>query len=457
LVNIIGNNFASLYLAYLCHTNSISATIYTDGMRLGGHFSGVIERDHILDLGMVCIEKLQPRNTEKELERQIIYNEPLNCVESVRKINCHIDKLFNPNPTHPPLTFYENKFYPDFFITDRLDILDAVCDKTLKLGVDSNILHPKNKHTLSWKNSPSYEDASNYNHGATLHNSVIKPFLRKMTTIEATELSSKYHRALWLPLYWRETIKTKFNQDKCDLEPYQFYRSKNGSVASVVRNIELNIRKSQHVKVDDTKIKKAKVEKKILKIQTVHQSSFVEANSIGLSTKRLFNFLSIPFQEFHDFASISIAFVEINSNLIKSFTAPFVHVVDENIPIYRISISASQTKRAKTILTLEMTSASRHTVKIGNEKNEIRYYLSKIFSCAEKDFEVFRCFEIKNAIALPTQSNLQHHEKNTMTLLDQIDKKGLTGNLVKFDGNNLNEQIFQANTIFEIITNQVRT
>ena len=59
MVNIIGNNFASLYLAYLCHTNSISATIYTDGMRLGGHFSGVLERDYILDLGMVCIEKLQ--------------------------------------------------------------------------------------------------------------------------------------------------------------------------------------------------------------------------------------------------------------------------------------------------------------------------------------------------------------------------------------------------------------
>ena len=457
MINIIGNNFASLFLAYLCHLNAVKATVYTDGMRLGGHFSGVVERNSILDLGMVCIEKLRPRKIENEWERQINYPKPFNNVETVIKINRHIDKLFKPNPTDTPLTFYGNRFYPDFFISDRLEILSTVGNKTEFFEASQVLLHPKKKHTQSWQNSPSYEEASSHNHGKTLHDSVIKPFMKKITKIEAFDLNSKYHRLLWLPLYWRETIKTRLTDGTCDLKPYQFYRSKNGSVASIVRNIEFTVRQSQHVNIDDTKITSAKVEKKNLKIQTANHSDYVQANCIGLSTKRLSNLLRLPYEEFYDFATISIAFVEINSDLIKSLKAPFVHIVDENIPIYRMSVSNSQADPTKTILTLEMASPTNCPIKIDKEKNTIRYCLSKLLNCSEKDFEVFQFYEIKNAIVLPTQHNLQCYENNTMTLLDQIDKKGLTGNLIEFDANNLNEQIFQANTIFETIRNQVES
>ncbi len=118
-----------------------------------------------------------------------------------------------------PQMYWKGEYLPDFFISNQLGIY-LYGDKYFpQPNVDIfPYNHPKNK--ISWAGDFSLYRASMECHGYLVHHSLIEKMCRKISVRGTDEISAKYHRSLWLPMYWPETliqgksIETKFYYPK---------------------------------------------------------------------------------------------------------------------------------------------------------------------------------------------------------------------------------------------------
>lgn len=101
----------------------------------------------------------------------------------------------NEIPT--PQMYFQGKFWPDLYIANQLDAAvgsGGVC-----------VFHDKH----NWQDAMSLEMVSLAQHGKEFHDTFIEPMCRKIAGRSSSEISAKYHRAVWLPLYWPQTLRTR--------------------------------------------------------------------------------------------------------------------------------------------------------------------------------------------------------------------------------------------------------
>lgn len=108
---------------------------------------------------------------------------------------------FNEVPT--PSMLWRGKLWPDLYIANQLE---AVHDGFRFEDAAQSVEHsPKS----DWTNTGDFEMYSKAMHGKDYHHEFIEPMCRKITGRSSSEIAAKYHRAIWLPLYWPQTLRAR--------------------------------------------------------------------------------------------------------------------------------------------------------------------------------------------------------------------------------------------------------
>ncbi len=108
---------------------------------------------------------------------------------------------FNAVPT--PQMLWRGRLWPDLFIANQLE---ALPEGEFHSTFDETILSTRHgKHSDDY---PLYW-ASRSVHGEKFHWEFIEPLCRKITGRPSSEIAARYHRAIWIPLYWPQTLRAR--------------------------------------------------------------------------------------------------------------------------------------------------------------------------------------------------------------------------------------------------------
>ena len=125
----------------------------------------------------------------------------------------HLRMVEIPKPqivVRQPMPYRGLKFMPDYFISNdtKAWIYAQAPSRTS--------LHPSKKHT--WGNDVDYEVVSLINHPRGMHEA-FEHWCKKVCGFGLGKIVAKYHRAIWLPLYYPESLgqvwPTKFHYPEC--------------------------------------------------------------------------------------------------------------------------------------------------------------------------------------------------------------------------------------------------
>lgn len=197
---------------------------------LSSHFSPVEIDGHKFDKGMILFEFNAMREPE---------------ATRFPKVGEYIKAMTGMVEIPTPSMYWMGRIYPDLYISNQLD---AIKDKGCGSAEYEEFMHPRNKS--KWDDSMSLADASLWLSGSWFHNSFIEPMCHKIAGVPSTKLSAKYHRSIWLPMYWPETLVFQQSIDTKFFYPKEGYAgaalerfkqpSKNGSTGDAdLTQIEL--------------------------------------------------------------------------------------------------------------------------------------------------------------------------------------------------------------------------
>ncbi len=114
-----------------------------------------------------------------------------------QKIGEYVKARCQMNEIPAPQMYWQGKYWPDLYIANQLDAVRP-------LHLPRFDLRPQ-KHL--WADDYSLRSASLENHGVWFHDNFIEPMCHKITGRNAHEIAAKFHRSIWLPLYWPETLR----------------------------------------------------------------------------------------------------------------------------------------------------------------------------------------------------------------------------------------------------------
>ncbi len=108
---------------------------------------------------------------------------------------------FNEVPT--PQMLYRGALWPDLYIANRLEGVPL----EMECAHPPRCFTPKDKR--EWAGDFPLDNASRLHHGTDFHDTFIETFCRKITGLPSASISAKYHRSIWLPLYWPQTLRAR--------------------------------------------------------------------------------------------------------------------------------------------------------------------------------------------------------------------------------------------------------
>lgn len=120
-----------------------------------------------------------------------------------REIGEYVKARCEMNEIPQPKMLYEGEVLPDLYISNQIAGLPGKHGGDA-FGVGS---HARNKR--KWNDSYSLEVASIENHGEKFHEEYIEPMAWKIAGCSTKDICARYHRGVWLPLYFPETLQAR--------------------------------------------------------------------------------------------------------------------------------------------------------------------------------------------------------------------------------------------------------
>lgn len=445
-VNILGNNFSALYLAYKLIDKGVRVRIFLDGCRPAGHFAGIRFQDSLFDIGMVFLEQPSMQsNSDRRLEN-FSPEKRYDWLRYGQILNHEIEKAFSPVRAHPVKVLYKKNLWPDHMISDRLDIL-ALLPTVMPEMFNSleSPIHAKYKNHAECYKKISIDVASIFNHGEEMHRKIILPFLEKITRQDPKTLMAKFHRALWLPLYWPETIIQTVGGKFSGLEEYKFLKTEAGTIAEKIISIEAQVRSAQNIEVITSRIVKAKWRTNSIELETDDYNFNVQPDCIGIGLGRFCELFGLRPVEISDTEDLVVCFFLVNSEILPADSFSVINILDDEYKIYRVSNQGKCAKTGKVKLSVEANLKLLKTSKNSNKLEDIiTAELAQIFSTHPSQFDERKIVVAKNALVLPTFSNVISHEKKTQEIAHLFPRGNFSGHLLGYNLASLNDQMAQA-------------
>ena len=236
-VQIYGGNLATVALAEQLVKDGIDFYWNTLGEKLAGHFSGMRIQEMSFDVGMVLLEFSPGKNNPTNYRNREAEEASLGTFFSTTNLKDAVIK-----------TMHSGSLGSDYIISDNISEIGH-CG----LGESSlsfQMKHPAKKWEDPWFEATDYESVCCKLY-PNFYNHYLRKIVQKITSDNASLLSSRYHRLAWLPLYHPKTI-----QSLLPIEPYPFLRVSNGSVASLIEEKISFIMNSPHADVCHAKREK---------------------------------------------------------------------------------------------------------------------------------------------------------------------------------------------------------
>ena len=237
-ITVRGANLAALVCCQQLTANGHFVTLRAPlGAKLGGHFAGIDFKGKKVDLGMVLLE---PRFSDVQLPITDYDGESgsssnafnLGVFDWLRSLEVELTEV-------PVVALFNGKTFPDFLIADSLSVLVDLSNislfeiiETTRNAFEHPEFHPRNKSNLYFSRSP-VGDVFPDLYGKK-YSEFLLALLDKIAGKESRQLTSRYHRLLWLPLYFPETLLEYLEQKNSRLENLKFFTPVSGGVSGLL-------------------------------------------------------------------------------------------------------------------------------------------------------------------------------------------------------------------------------
>ena len=314
-VNVIGSGLDSLITSFLLLEKGHEVTLYSGGNKLAGHFAGLKNEHTIFDAGMVLLEKEDRGETQEEI---ITYNNEFGYKSRKFLLQTFLEIQRILGECEPAIvkTLLSNKIeVEDYFISDNLNAFNYLdgSDRVTLIGNLENILEGKNpKFThpkFKWNTDCIRKNSVSFNlelmYGEKIYRQYFGKFLYALTGSSDVSMPMRFHRKVWIPLYYPESLLSHIKKSNFDLPSVQFFKFKRSSIALAIKELILKIDRDKRFKLINTPV--------------------AELNKEAFRSKESIYFLPIddlsrlfPHSSVHDFASqMSQLCITQNTNQIR--------------------------------------------------------------------------------------------------------------------------------------------
>jgi hypothetical protein len=241
---IIGNALAAMVAALHMANAGQQVSFINPGGPLGGYFAGLDIDGHLFDNGLVLFELdgYMTQTSELATYDPKVRNDVgrfLHVVHAWASSHGGLHQISMPQ------MLYRQQWYDDVLSSNAYHAFshlpfakDAVSDFHSSLTVD---FHAREKAQGEIYEYLDFQTASVANHGLTMHNAIIEPYMMKTLGVHSGSVLARYHRIGWLPLYYPETLAACFRGETVPLKPTNFHYPKHGSVASLCAKMQSEV------------------------------------------------------------------------------------------------------------------------------------------------------------------------------------------------------------------------
>jgi len=454
---IVGNSIASMVSAIELGSK-FKIAIINPSTKWGAYFAGFEFNGERYDAGMNLLEFSSGRDMESNIltydpEIRYDFTRFLSQIEEymTSKIHCVEVDLVK--------MFARNVYTNDIIMANSLEIFDSLSEELRSiieqelLGIIQNnekSLHASQKHSDNelFLNS-SFFSVSIANHGKTFHELFIEPLCKKIFNVTSHDFPALFHRLIWLPLYYPETLLDAI-RGNVNLVKAKFHYPSEGHFAAIVDSLYEKILSQGNISVLDEDIIDVSYQKSFL-INTskgeLESAKLVWGSDLSRLVK-LFNF-SLNEVGF-DKASLTLAFCRIKScDVTKKFSV--LYNLDDSSLLYRITNQESCAGISNSVydrIVVEFNSDLLDEMGLGDNHSILReineFLLSNEFIEHPISSENFIVRTMRNAVNLPSKANMDKFN----TLRDYISSNAkeveLIGSASSFYSASFNDQIIQG-------------
>lgn len=238
---IVGNALAGMVSALELAKQGKTVTLINPGGPLGGYFAGVEIDGEMFDAGLVKFELDGYLSQQHQLSS---YNPKLRN-DVGRFMNVVHAWALQYAPLHQfdmPKMWLQNKVYDDVVLSNSYHSFSQLpfAQASIKelQTIPSADIHAREKANGVRYHTLDYLTASLANHGKSMHEHIIAPYLMKAHGVTADKMLARYHRVAWLPLFYPETLLTSFNGKPVSLKPTVFHYPKQGAIGGICKQVK---------------------------------------------------------------------------------------------------------------------------------------------------------------------------------------------------------------------------
>tara|TARA_Y100000389_G_C17470086_1_gene529585 strand:- start:1641 stop:3041 length:1401 start_codon:yes stop_codon:yes gene_type:complete len=210
-ITLVGNNIATLVAANELSKKNINFCIIHTSDFWGGHFSCIKKFDSNFDIGMTLLEFTDFNDSS---------NPSIELFDKTKKgdigryssfLKNYLEKFVELSEIETPKVLYKDLILDDFLISNnimevkKLDIFNNMIAEISDSTPDE--LHPSKKNKSDIFLKQNFHEVSECNHGETFHKNIIDKYLTKVINKNSSSIISRFHRQVWLPLYYPESLR----------------------------------------------------------------------------------------------------------------------------------------------------------------------------------------------------------------------------------------------------------
>lgn len=297
-IGVYGNGLDSVIACYELLAQGHDVVHFTGGEKIAGHFAGGINEHGVFDLGMVLLEKDVRDTTQKQLStfsNEFGVNTRGYLAQSYDFLENNLGTL---RPRKVKSRLENGEEVGDYFIADSLEVFKTLTDEEISLlnnqltrVVNNNLrdfIHPRIKNQRSHQIKDDLLTQLEIQYGSALTEKLFGSFLRSLVGSKITRFPIRFHRKLWIPLYFPETIKAAIESFDTYLPEITFLEFADGSLASNVKKLVESISDNLRYSINTFNYANLHLDDDTINYQ-IHLLNFVDMSKL-LRSKKVENF-----------------------------------------------------------------------------------------------------------------------------------------------------------------------
>ena len=302
-IGVYGNGLDSLIACYdlLADGHHIEHFI-SEGARISGHFAGNSDGHGTYDLGMVLLERDVRETTQKPLSE--FSNEfGVNARHYLAESYDFVEKVFGAlKPREVKSRLKNSEEIGDYFIADNLEVFKTLSDeekelleirlKKIMISQESDFIHPRRKNQKNNALNDELFAQLQIQYGPELADRLFGSFINTLIGSRVTKVPTRFHRKLWIPLYFPETIAAAITDISSPLTELLFFEFADGSLASKIEKLTKYVCNNRRysmkfVKSEDLKVMDSQLNYHIFIHSVADLSKLLESQKVEESANRI--------------------------------------------------------------------------------------------------------------------------------------------------------------------------